>query len=386
MTTHVFIVDGNTFKTHLKYLFAGTGAKEKVIDFNDSETTNWRHHSAEDGLVAMMADCARVRKGDYVIFYLLQGVFNGHFREGKFYGIFQIDSAPFLVKDGSYLKNDLGKTLTFRVRIKPYEVYSKGITEWQALDEIKNIASPNQMLWSLIYRKLKGNRGNTMITLYEASRLFNLLRLENNNVSIANADAYSFNVNTSEIEVLSKSEPYDMTDTEKFNILPRLINKLFSGKSHEVHLQMYITQNLGKGSNLSLDSALEATDDVEWIGNEVSCGVGMQRIDVMFSKKINDTKSVLYPIELKAVPPSEYTVNQLIRYIDWIEQYYIPNKPSIIQPVLLCKATGDVLPDVVKKSFVKFNSIMAKRCNKLLYVDYYITDDRKQIVFNRIAY
>ena len=35
-TTHVFIVDSNTFKYHLEYLFAGTGAKDYVIDFNNS--------------------------------------------------------------------------------------------------------------------------------------------------------------------------------------------------------------------------------------------------------------------------------------------------------------------------------------------------------------
>ena len=31
MTTHVFIVDDNTFKYHLEYMFAGTGASAKKI-------------------------------------------------------------------------------------------------------------------------------------------------------------------------------------------------------------------------------------------------------------------------------------------------------------------------------------------------------------------
>ena len=35
MTTHVFIVDETTFKCHLNYLFAGTGAKDKDVDFNN---------------------------------------------------------------------------------------------------------------------------------------------------------------------------------------------------------------------------------------------------------------------------------------------------------------------------------------------------------------
>lgn len=36
-TTHVFIVDTNIFKYHLEYLFAGTGAKDYKIDFNNDK-------------------------------------------------------------------------------------------------------------------------------------------------------------------------------------------------------------------------------------------------------------------------------------------------------------------------------------------------------------
>ena len=35
MNTHVFIVDSITLKNHIEYLFAGTGAKDHVIDFNN---------------------------------------------------------------------------------------------------------------------------------------------------------------------------------------------------------------------------------------------------------------------------------------------------------------------------------------------------------------
>ena len=38
-TTHVFIVDKITFKFHLKYLFAGTDAKDYQIDFNNQPHT-----------------------------------------------------------------------------------------------------------------------------------------------------------------------------------------------------------------------------------------------------------------------------------------------------------------------------------------------------------
>ena len=34
MTTHVFVVNETTFQYHLKYQFAGTGDKDKDVDFN----------------------------------------------------------------------------------------------------------------------------------------------------------------------------------------------------------------------------------------------------------------------------------------------------------------------------------------------------------------
>lgn len=36
MTTHVFIVNEETFPIHLKYMFAGTGAGDLSVDFNGS--------------------------------------------------------------------------------------------------------------------------------------------------------------------------------------------------------------------------------------------------------------------------------------------------------------------------------------------------------------
>jgi len=180
MTTHVFIVDTNTFKCHVEYLFAGTGAKDNRIDFNNSPTTSL-NHTTENNLVGMISDSQRVRKGDLLVFYLQQN-YSENVYEGKFYGIFKIkEDLSFLDNNDArqFLKTELIKSLTFRTQIEPFEIYAKGVTEWESLDEIKHIQSPNQMLWSLIYRKLKGNRGNTMITIYESERLFKLLRDKN---------------------------------------------------------------------------------------------------------------------------------------------------------------------------------------------------------------
>ena len=378
MTTHVFVVDEITFRCHLKYLFAGTGAKDKDVDFNGTPTSTLyppKKYAAEAGLVAMMSDCSRLRDGDLVLFYLRSG--SG--RDGMFFGVFKVVGDPFLERTGinQYLLSELNKNLTFRVRIAPYIVFPRGITEWQALDEIRNLTSPNQMLWSLIYRKLRGNRGNTMITIYETERIVDLLRRENGNRTLGISVAYDF-VN-GEIVPMSTSSCYTGTMTP-FDILPRLIQKHSARKAYEAHLQMYIVQNIGR--NPSIDNALGISDNVEWIGNEVACGVGMQRIDIMVSKSDGPLDRVVMPIELKAVPADESNITQISRYVDWVEQYYVPNRISAIQPVLICSSGG--LTASMKNRIISFNQAANGRYLPLRYIEYDVINN--SLIFTNISY
>lgn len=381
-TTHVFVVDTNTFKYHLEYLFAGTGAKDYYIDFTQRPYTT-KLGRAENNLVGMIADSQRIRKGDYIIFYLQQNISEG-VAEGKFYGIFKAkQDLSFLDNnDGQqFLKNELKKSLTFRTLIEPYEVYSDGVTEWEALDEIKNIQSPSQMLWSLIYRKLKAKRGNTMITIYESDRLFNLIR-QKNNLKRLNAKNFTFNKNKQAIEVTSLRKQYTGRMAQ-INILPRLIQKYRDNLAFEPHLQTYIVQNIGRNINKSLDeNIIPSGMEIEWIGNEVSCGVGMQKIDVLISTVNRDRNHrVLIPIELKAVEAEPDITKQLQRYIDWIEQYYLPNRPSTVQPIIIARHSFNNNQNLIA-ALKNFNN--RNRCLKLKYIDYVISGGN--IVFQDVKY
>lgn len=115
---------------------------------------------------------------------------------------------------------------------------------------------------------------------------------------------------------------------------------------------------------------------MEWLGNEVSCGVGMQRIDVAISL-VKPSSKVISAIELKAVEASTDNVYQLQRYVDWLEQYYLPNRPSDIQPVLVSKKIQDKTQqqyiDIVKsfKGFVSKNP----NCYPLKYIEYEIINN-----------
>lgn len=445
VNTHVFIVDKNTFRYHLEYLFAGTGAKDLKIDFNNSPIS-YLHHSTENNLIRMIADLNRVRVGDYVVFYLQQSKEVG---EGKFYGIFKAKSAGFLdnlfhlekqinlsskynfqypkkewkfkiekntltlkeplsesdeekilikfnqedrslIKDfinlfyenNQYLLKKLQKSLTFRVLLEPYEVYSKGVTEWEALDEIKFIQSPNQMLWSLIYRKLKGNRGNTMITIYETERLFKLIRDKNNRQKI-DSQNFSYDMNNQKIIPSDTKHTYSGRK-EEINVLSRLIKKYGEDKAFESHLQAYICKNVDVEEQLK--KLLIQDNKLEWIGNEVSCGVGMQRIDIALSLQKKNDERLMLPIELKAVQASLLNVVQLQRYVDWLEQYYIPNRISTIQPILISKKFDN--KDSKKylqiiESFKQFNN-KNQNCLPLKFIEYEVVGE--ELKFSEVSY
>ncbi len=378
MTTHVFIVDSTTFKLHLEYLFAGTGAKDNRIDFNNNPNTSL-HATTENMLIGMIADGGRVRRGDQIIFYLQQE-FSKKIFEGKFFGIFIAKNDwSFLDNNDKrqYLKNELEKSLTFRTFIEPHKVYAEGVTEWEALDEIKNMTSPNQMLWSLIYRKLKGNRGNTMITIYEAERLTQLIRNKNNRTELnCRNKTLSFDATVQKIICLNEKPRAYAGRQEEINLLPRLIAKYQAGNSFESHLQAYITKNLGKGINRSLDETILDGAEMEWLGNEVSCGVGMQRIDIMPSV-MKDGQRIVVPVELKAVEADEKNIIQIQRYVDWIEQYYIPNRQSDIQPVLVAKKIENKQSSTYRRlidSFNHFNQMNSRRSNPLKFIEFSIDD------------
>lgn len=156
---HVFIVNEKTFKYHLEYMFAGTGASDKLSPFLQNATATF-NASTERNLMGMIADISRIRIGDKIIFYL-QATRN---YEGQFFGTFKVTDNPFWDEndDTNYLKDNMEKGLSYRVKIEPDVVYPKGVTEHQLLDSLDDIDKVSDMCWSLIYRKLKGNRGCTI--------------------------------------------------------------------------------------------------------------------------------------------------------------------------------------------------------------------------------
>lgn len=325
---HVFIVNENTFNIHLKYMFAGTGAKE----FNCNFLRNEEKIECERILTSMIADISRVQEDDDIIFYLQQN--NG--KEGRFFGSFKIKKTPFLC-DGTYLGEELYKKLPFRVEIKEGEVYSKGITERECLDSLKGIKHPSELCWSLIYRKLKGNRGCTMITNYEYEKIMKKIREKNNNNQIY-GEAFEYDKLNNIIIDTKKIDTY-IGKKESLDIKERLMYKVNKGQSCEPHLQAYIMQNYKEIKDIFVDEI-----DINWIGNEVSCGVGMQSIDAVFIQE-NEKEVYIHLCELKdeELYKNQFIENQINKYIEWMKDYIVPtyNKKVILCPVIICKKISE---------------------------------------------
>jgi len=307
--THVFIVNNNTFPIHLRYLFAGTGAY-------DRKNKTWK-----DEHIGLLSDIKRVRIGDFAIFYI-EGTTKVR---GGFYGIFKIaDQQPlvFYTPGPAGFQPDLPKhKLIYRTLLEPYEVYPEGIPEWEALDKLPTYAT--EMQWSLIYRKLKGKRGCTPLLPWEARRLMDAIRNKNSGNSIATTVSTCglfWNKVNRKIVVTPSRTPYPYPRNFEFNVLASMCDLAERGEEYESYLELYFTENIGINPNLDPIVGKNVT----WFGNEVACGVGMQKIDILTINQI-ENKSEYRIIELKDRPIVESAVRsqalaQLEYYINWASQ------------------------------------------------------------------
>lgn len=342
---HVFIVNEETLPIHLKYQFAGTGAKENKCNFLIDENLSV-NHTVERLLVEMIADISRVKKGDKILFYLQKN--NKH--EGTFFGSFFVAEEPFLCND-EYLKDKLGKNLTFRVKILPDKVYEQGVTERECLDSLKGIEHPYQMCWSLIYRKLKGNRGCTMITDYEYEQILKKIDLKNNGKFLS-SKYFDYDEENNKIISYEKEKVYNGKQ-ETLDIQKRLLFKKGKGQAYETHMQVYILQNIFNIPELKI-----ADEKITWIGNEVSCGVGMQSIDICFIQE-NENNAIINLCEVKDEQPNKYIKDQLGKYVEWTKDYIVPtyNKKVIINPIIIAPTPSQETKEIYKN--IK-NDLMTK--------------------------
>jgi hypothetical protein len=304
---HVFVVNEDTLPIHLEYQFVGVSS------------------GGRDRNIALLADALRVKRDDFIFFYI-EG---RNTKKGRFFGVFQaVDNTVYHITGPDALKPNLPVKLIYRKKIKPYRVYQKGVLEWIALDKLPTYAK--EILWTLIYRKMKAKRGNTMLFPWEVERLISLIKDENNGQPLS-AQHFTFDKNRYEIT--------QGVQTSTHNIGKPIQVSLEDIENSETYLQAYILQNLNIGNNHFLPQIFGK--NLVWIGNEVFAGSGMQKIDILTIEKIDETEYIYRIIELKH-PKSRIGVNfapmQLEYYVNWAREdiggHVIGSRRFNIKPVL----------------------------------------------------
>jgi hypothetical protein len=322
---------------HLEYQFAGTTAG-----------------AIKQRSIGLYADIARVRPGDRAYFYLLNRGFFGPFRIDPENRGFWWDRL-----DPTYLQDSLQQRLIYRVRVVADNTYPLGISEWDALD--RYLREPDLCLWSLVYRKLKGSRGCTMIFPWEEVFLLSLIRNVNEKsgrevLRFTDNEHITWNSISGEIEIRQGSFPeYSPPHPDHVSLPEDPVNQLRLMSGSEGYLQAFLTKNYGRFSGSEV--VFGPTESIRWVGNEVACGLGMQKIDIFV---INGRQNDLFfrVIELKKDPPDELTVWQLVRYIEWTIRFIPDANKNNIQPILLCRnLEGQKISSRVLDSFHTFDNL-----------------------------
>ncbi|AHC40253.1 hypothetical protein OVS_01850 [Mycoplasma ovis str. Michigan] len=192
---HIFVANKQTLKIYLEHLFVGIGKEGEMSPFLKKCNVN-HNWTKEKVLVKMLSDISRVREGDKIVFYL-QEAWN---QKGKFFGVFEAQSRAFFdeIDNHNFLLQELKKEIPYRLLIKPWKVFAKGIVEQEILDDLDCKEKPWQMYWNLIYRKIKGNRCCVAITEFAERELIKKFIAINNDSSLV-GDNFSFDLEKEEI-------------------------------------------------------------------------------------------------------------------------------------------------------------------------------------------
>jgi hypothetical protein len=103
----------------------------------------------------------------------------------------------------------------------------------------------------------------------------------------------------------------------------------------------------------------------------------------MFSS-VNGINRKIVPIELKSTEAYIDITIQLQRYIDWLQQYYIPNRPSSIEPIIISRYIVDKTSQNYINVIQAFNQFNIFNDLKIKYIEFNINNN--QISFNDVTY
>lgn len=292
---HVFVVNERTFPYHLRYRFAGTTAG---------------HNKAKH--IGLLADIARTRRGDKVLFYL---------QKVGFFGVFEVESEyPMVEPLDGWLQQELGVPLIYRIRIRPAEVYPIPVSEWEAVDELPKYS--RDIRWSLIYRKLKGERGCSYLFPHEYDSMIQLMHSVNKNQTPLPTDSLiEYDSIESCIRFPKKDESQYEKDEPQYEGSQETAEAHLFPVSSESKLQAWLTWHIGRNEGLN---DIIPPEGLSWFANEVYAGVGMQKIDLLcIWQRDGFLEYGVYELKGTTIKDSDISslIKQTQRYIWWLSSY-----------------------------------------------------------------
>lgn len=303
MAAHILTVNEITFKAHLNYMFIGIGKDGAEHQF------------------AALADILSIKEGDHIIFYVMHK---------GFFGIFEADGNVFYeykANEVQYLDNELqGKTLTYRMKIKPFSVYKKHISEWDMMENPSNIQDEKifNMQWSWIFKKLNASRGCLSIDHHEYNLFMDIFTVDNLTVE----DGSNYDYSDGQILLLNNNLEYDNNRTTQ---VPRDENRFLTIKKEE-DLRILFTAKVHYNQVLNKVLQSEINGDIDFISNEVLCSFSERKMDLLFGT--NQEKCLL--IELKnKFTFNDNIYNQIKEYARWTSSYKLQYGEII--PILILK-------------------------------------------------
>ncbi len=314
MNYHLFVVDEISLKYHIEYGFVGTG------------------NSSNDFNVGLWKDIARLKIDDKIVFYVQ--------KTKKFYGFFKVTSTPFY--DNShylqpyplpYLGDSNDVMLQYRALMAPDIVFSNGIDEFDLIDILPN--NVTDILWSILYRKLKGGRGCSPIFQHEYQIIFHKLSIMNNQMPLI---GNNFSFDGYQILPSISNIPYS-----GYGNNPNIKNIILNSNYTEHHLHALLIEYL---PNLIFANSV-------WLGNEVYSGAGMQAIDILTI----DSNNIFNIVEVKRdeIPPN--ITSQVLKYIQWLQNRFQYFNPQYFQPIIVgCKINGNRKTSSRTFEFINFNN------------------------------
>ncbi len=298
---HLFIADENSLRYHVEYGFVGTG------------------RPAGEFSIGLWKDIARLHIGDKILFYVQ--------RQKSFYGFFEVASLPFF-DESDYLSaadpiiqssdGEQRVRLNYRALIQPWQVYGRGIGEFELVD----ILPPKtiDVLWSILYRKLKAKRGCSPIFPNE----FEIVRqrlAEANPVGQLPVGPMTFN--GVEIVTSPAENVYQGQTAPNVNVKQRILNGGF--REDDLHALL-----------ISVRPPEICGDDIVWLGNEVYCGAGMQAMDLL---TMEGNRFRVIEVKLGVIKPRDF--DQVKKYVEWINGRFAPiNTRTCARPVLVGAASS----------------------------------------------